>query len=184
MSTRDYHKCAKVTGECVGLKKGIKGYHKCARDSNCKKTDRAKVKTIADKIKTTTAKEKIKKVIRKKIIEKKQTKTSAFDTTDFINLLQLYINDYSQINMNMAMSSLFTDGKIDKDKVTKYVKKLDSRSAVIDKLRQQLSTNEDMQEEVKLNDGLNILKKYMTTGKTFQTRFKKAKLKHTEKLKK
>ncbi len=50
----DYHKCAREVGKCKGLKQGIKGYHKCATASNCKKPDREKVAKVAKKIKAST----------------------------------------------------------------------------------------------------------------------------------
>ena len=50
----DYHKCAREVGKCKGLKQGIKGYHKCATVSNCKKPDREKVAKVAKKIKAST----------------------------------------------------------------------------------------------------------------------------------
>ena len=35
-----YHLCARQIGQCVGLGRGIKEYHLCARNANCKKKDR------------------------------------------------------------------------------------------------------------------------------------------------
>lgn len=37
-----YHACARETPSCKGLNQGIKAYHKCAREKNCKKSDRPK----------------------------------------------------------------------------------------------------------------------------------------------
>lgn len=50
----EYHKCAREVGKCKGLKKGLKGYHKCATVSNCKKSDREKVAKAVRKIKAST----------------------------------------------------------------------------------------------------------------------------------
>ena len=61
--TREYHKCAREIGECVGLKKGVKGYHGCAKASNCKKSDRLKVQEVSGKIKKTKAETLMKSII-------------------------------------------------------------------------------------------------------------------------
>ena len=42
-----YHACARDTPSCKGLNQGIKGYHKCAKEKNCKKDDR--IKRVAQK---------------------------------------------------------------------------------------------------------------------------------------
>ena len=52
-TVKQYHQCAQVIGHCKGLGKGIKGYHKCASDSNCKKKDREKVEALSKKINMT-----------------------------------------------------------------------------------------------------------------------------------
>ena len=49
-TAKQYHQCAQVIGYCKGLGKGVKGYHKCASDSNCKKKDREKVEDLSKKI--------------------------------------------------------------------------------------------------------------------------------------
>lgn len=67
----DYHKCARETGKCKGLGQGIKGYHACAKRSNCKKPDREKVAKIAGKIKKSAAGSKIAKLVKKKVGSKK-----------------------------------------------------------------------------------------------------------------
>ncbi len=36
----EYHACAREPPTCKGLKKGIKGYHECAREKKCRKKDR------------------------------------------------------------------------------------------------------------------------------------------------
>jgi hypothetical protein len=46
-----YHLCARQIGQCVGLGRGIKEYHLCARNANCKKMDREKVEKVVSKIK-------------------------------------------------------------------------------------------------------------------------------------
>ncbi len=46
-----YHLCARQIGQCVGLGRGIKEYHLCARNANCKKKDREKVEKVVSKIK-------------------------------------------------------------------------------------------------------------------------------------
>ena len=46
-----YHLCARQIGQCVGLGRGIKEYHLCARNANCKKLDREKVEKVVKKIK-------------------------------------------------------------------------------------------------------------------------------------
>ena len=46
-----YHLCARQIGQCVGLGRGIKEYHLCARNANCKKIDREKVEKVVKKIK-------------------------------------------------------------------------------------------------------------------------------------
>jgi hypothetical protein len=63
MST--YHSCARTVGQCVGLKKGLSGYHSCASSSNCKKADRAKVSGLVDKMKTSKATRVVKKRVQK-----------------------------------------------------------------------------------------------------------------------
>jgi len=45
-----YHTCARDVGQCVGKKKGVKGYHKCASDANCKKPEREKLRKISESI--------------------------------------------------------------------------------------------------------------------------------------
>ena len=40
--SKAYHACAKAIPSCTGLKEGIKGYHKCAQNKNCRSQDRAK----------------------------------------------------------------------------------------------------------------------------------------------
>ena len=66
-----YHSCARTNGQCVGLKKGLKGYHKCARDSKCKKSDREKVEDIRARMKISRAKATVKKAIVQKKKKKK-----------------------------------------------------------------------------------------------------------------
>jgi hypothetical protein len=61
-----YHACASAN-KCKGLKEGIHGYHACAKKQNCKKDDRAKVAAVVNKIKTSKAKEVLKKVVKKKV---------------------------------------------------------------------------------------------------------------------
>lgn len=46
-----YHLCARQIGQCVGLGRGIKEYHLCARNANCKKMDMEKVEKVVKKIK-------------------------------------------------------------------------------------------------------------------------------------
>lgn len=46
-----YYLCARQIGQCVGLGRGIKEYHLCARNANCKKMDREKVEKVVKKIK-------------------------------------------------------------------------------------------------------------------------------------
>ena len=61
-----YHACASAN-KCKGLGEGIRGYHSCAKKQNCKKDDRAKVAAVVNKIKTSKAKEVLKKVVKKKV---------------------------------------------------------------------------------------------------------------------
>ena len=61
-----YHACASAN-KCKGLGEGIRGYHACAKKQNCKKDDRAKVAAVVSKIKTSKAKEVLKKVVKKKV---------------------------------------------------------------------------------------------------------------------
>lgn len=67
-TAKQYHQCAQVIGHCKGLGKGVKGYHKCASDSNCKKKDREKVEALSKKI---NMPEQLGKNIFKKFVNKK-----------------------------------------------------------------------------------------------------------------
>jgi hypothetical protein len=58
-----YHLCARQIGQCVGLGRGIKEYHLCARNANCKKIDREKVEKVVKKIKERKSKKIIKKAV-------------------------------------------------------------------------------------------------------------------------
>jgi hypothetical protein len=62
----NYHSCAKNTGQCVGLKQGLKGYHSCARGANCKKKDREQVEGLTARMKESKAKRTVKKQVQKK----------------------------------------------------------------------------------------------------------------------
>ena len=72
-TAKQYHQCAQVIGHCKGLGKGVKGYHKCASDSNCKKKDREKVEALSKKINMTkkSTPEQLGKNIVKKFVNKK-----------------------------------------------------------------------------------------------------------------
>ena len=62
-----YAKCGREIGKCVGIKKGIKGYHKCVRDAKCKKTERLKLEGIKERLKVASAKKVISKVVKKAV---------------------------------------------------------------------------------------------------------------------
>ena len=103
--TREYHKCAREIGECVGLKKGVKGYHGCAKASNCKKSDRLKVQEVSGKIKKTKAETLMKSIIpvlknnlKKKIetIKKTNTKTIPKQKMTLEESYDRYVNEYLQ----------------------------------------------------------------------------------------
>ena len=84
-----YNTCAREIGKCVGLKKGVKGYHKCAKTSNCKKADREKVNVVKKKIVTSRAKKiignNVKKLMSKPVIKKLNPKILETQIGNFID---------------------------------------------------------------------------------------------------
>ena len=163
MGIKDYHKCARVIGECVGLKKGIKGYHDCARKSNCKKTDREKVEKVKQRLKVATAKKTISKMVKKPINNKGGYGKGKLFGAD-------YIEEYSQKNMNDNVSKLYTNGLMLNKKATDaFYAKFDKQTAEIDK----------MIDDNNLSKAEGI-KPYLETKKMFRHRFRDARASYQE----
>lgn len=56
---KEYHKCARDVGKCKGLGEGVKGYYKCAKKSNCDGKTRRKLEAIGKKMKSREIDEKV-----------------------------------------------------------------------------------------------------------------------------
>ena len=85
----EYAKCGREVGKCVGLKKGIKAYHKCVRDAGCLKKDRVKLTKIKKNLEVANAKKIVAKLVKKGIIKKKPVKKAVVKTPSLAEVLKI-----------------------------------------------------------------------------------------------
>lgn len=141
----DYHKCAREVGKCKGLKQGIKGYHKCATVSNCKKPDREKVAKVAKKIKAST------KARARKKRENVDTMTQSVKERFGDNPLNIMPNEsQSYGNINRLLNKL---ADAPKKKVATLAKQ--AREKVAKKIKQEKEDAKSYEEGRKKRDKLH-----------------------------
>jgi len=127
----DYNQCADKVGQCKGLKKGVSGYHACARKANCKISERKKLEKLKEKIKVSKAKAIIRKVIKKKPAPKPKLEQTIFkfDPSKFTiyDMKNIFGKTFYQIYYK-DNNNVYIEGSIASDKPYFYLDEFSSQN--------------------------------------------------------